>query len=152
MGIFDDFNKSRQEEKERNERIKKEQAEKAAKMKAKINDVLLNQRLGKPLYFFNGFDSKLWIYPDVVIIDRTEGKVLNAFNHTIKAIPMKQIRTLQFKNSGVTGGFIEFGVSGNDASRKENFDMDNENRFNYSPENLPNIIDAYFYLLAMIKQ
>ena len=149
MGMFDDFNKSRQMEKERNAKIKAEAAEKEAK--SNINGIILKTKLGQPLYFFKGFDSKLWIYPDVVIIDRTEGKILNAFNHTVKAIPIKNIKTLQFKNSGVAGGFIEFGVSGNDASRKETFDMDNENRFNYSFENLPEIIDVYFYLLARIK-
>lgn len=149
MGMFDDFNKSRQMEKERNAKLKAEEAEREAK--SNINSVTLKTKLGQPLYFFKGLDSKLWIYSDVVIIDRSEGKVLNAFNHTVKAIPIKNIKTLQFKNGSITGGFIEFGVSGNDASRKETFDFDNENRFNYSFENLPNIVDAYFYLLARIK-
>ena len=150
MGMFDDFTKSRQMEKEREAKRKAEAAEKEAK--SNINSVTLKGRLGEPLYFFKGFDSKLWIYSDVILIDRTEGKVLNAFNHTIKAIPMKQIKTLQFKNFGVTGGFIEFGVSGSDANTKETFDVDNENRFNYSYENLPDIIDVYFYLLDTIKK
>lgn len=151
MGIFDDFAKSKQMEKERNEQRKKAEAEAAANKKEKINHVLLNSTLGNPLYFLDGGDAKLWIYPDVVILDRTEGKVLNAFNHTIKAIPIKNIKTLQFKNAGATPGFIEFGVSGSDASRKETFDFDNENRFMYGYDKSAEAIDAYFYLLALIK-
>ena len=151
MGIFDDFAKSKQMEKERNEQRKKAEAEAAANKKEKINHVLLKTTLGDPLNLLIGNDAKLWIYPDMVIIDRTDGKVLNAFNHTIKAIPIKNIRTLQFKNAGATPGFIEFGVSGNDASRKETFDFDNENRFMYSYDKAAEAIDVYFHLLAQIK-
>ena len=151
MGIFDDFNKSRQMEKERNEQRKKAEADAAANKKEKINHVLLKTILGDPLNLLIGNDAKLWIYSDMVIIDRTDGKVLNAFNHTIKAIPIKNIRTMQFKNAGATPGFIEFGVSGNDANRKETFDFDNENRFMYSYDKAAEAIDVYFHLLAQIK-
>lgn len=157
MGLFDDIAKSKQEEKEREAKRKVEEQEKMAEEQEKIaddrsaiNKVLIERKFGLPKYYIDGISAFLWVYPDKIILDRAKGGILNLFNHTIKIIPMKNIKTLQFKNpGGPAPGYIEFGVNGSDAPIKEMIDNDNENRFMYY--NAQNAIDAYFYMIEKIS-
>lgn len=157
MGIFDDFAKSKQMEKEREakrkeeERLKKEkEAKRVADTKEDINTVLIERELGKPLYHIMGLDSELFVYPNMIIISRLNMKMVNAFNHTAKVIPFRNIKTIQFKNSGVMPGCIDFGVSGFDATTKDAVNFENENRFNLLRENVKQSIEAFFYIVKHI--
>ena len=159
MGIFDDFAKSKQAEKEREikrkeeERQKKlQEEEKIADAKEEINPVLIERELGKPLYRIMGLDSELFVYPSMIIISRLGMKAVNAFNHTAKVIPFRSIKTIQFKNSGVMPGYIDFGVSGFDASAKDTVNFENENRFNLLRENIKPSVEAFFYIVKQIGQ
>lgn len=124
---------------------------KQADEKSAVNGVALRRAFGEPVFFIDGRASNLWVYPDKVILDRSDGGLTNLFNHTIKIIPIKYIQTLQIKNTGLWVGVLEFGVSGYDAAKREAVDLDNENRFMFAAnENGQKAFDAYFYIADRI--
>lgn len=117
-----------------------------------INSVLIEREFGTPLIFVDGRSSNMFVYEDMVVMDRSKGGIFNSFNHTIKVIPMTSIKTLQFKNGGVFVGAIEVGVSGSDANEKKIVDTDNENLIMFgTKESTKNAIDAYFYISKRIS-
>lgn len=159
MGIFDDFAKSKQMEKEREAKRKEEEKkkkrqeeEKIADAKEDINAVLIERELGDPLYRIKGLDSELFVFSNMVIISRLDMKMVNAFNHTAKVIPFRSIKTIQFKNSGAMPGCIDFGVNGFDAAAKDVVNFENENRFNLLRDNVKQSIEAFFYIVKHLER
>ncbi len=149
--------KQRELEEKRKELEKKqkefEEEKEAAEKKEAVNGVALRAAFGEPVFYIDGRSSNLWVYPDKVIMDRAKGGLFNLFNHNVKIIPMKNILTVQFKNSGLFVGSIELGVAGSDANVKDVADTDNENFFMFgSTESGKLAFDAFFYIADKITK
>ena len=77
--------------------------------------------MNEPLYYFNGKNGQLEVYPDKVIIKRKGfmSKMTQGFFAGEKSIYIKQITGIKVKRGGLlTNGFIQFILAGNIEVRK----------------------------------
>lgn len=89
--------------------------------------------MGEHLYYLDGLGANLFVYDNCVVIDRTQGGLLNLGNRTYKIIPIKNILAVQVKSTGVTTGFLEFATYGHENTSMKGFDRTNdENNINFA--------------------
>lgn len=89
--------------------------------------------MGEHLYYLDGLGANLFVYDKCVVIDRTQGGLLNLGNRTYKIIPIKNILAVQVKSTGVTTGFLEFATYGHENTSMKGFDRTNdENNINFA--------------------
>lgn len=89
--------------------------------------------MGEHLYYLDGLGANLFVYDNCVVIDRTQGGLLNLGNRTYKIIPIKNILAVQVKSTGVTTGFLEFATYGHENTAMKGFDRTNdENNINFA--------------------
>lgn len=89
--------------------------------------------MGDHLYYLDGLGANLFVYEKCVVIDRTQGGLLNLGNRTYKIIPIKNILAIQVKSTGVTTGFLEFATYGHENTSMKGFDRTNdENNINFA--------------------
>lgn len=122
---------------------------KIADTKQYINNVLLIREFGEPEILANGQSANLWCYLDKVIIIKSENSIFSDPKLTIKIIPMKNIKTLQFKNTGSFECNIKIGVLETHFDKEKDLDIDNIITF-ASENNTKRAIDAYFYIAKKI--
>lgn len=90
-------------------------------------------RYADALYKFKGVDGQMYVYDNRVIITR-KGFGGN-LTHTLsgnKTIPFKSIESVQFKEPGITNGYIYFATIGGSAQLNVTSIINNENTIVFS--------------------
>lgn len=101
----------------------------------KIPPCPIEDMLGDPKFYLDGRGANLYVYDKCVVLDRTQGGILNIGNRTYKVIPMKYIIAVQVKSTGLTTGFLEFATYGHENTNMKGFDrLDDEDNINFGSE------------------
>jgi hypothetical protein len=101
--------------------------------KVKVPACPLENVLGEPAFYLDGIGANLYVYDKCIVIDRTQGGILNIGNRTYKVIPIKYIIAMQIKSTGLTSGFLEFSTYGHENTNMKGFDrISDEDNINFS--------------------
>lgn len=114
-----------------------------------INDIVLVRKFGEPEIFVKGKSSNLWRYSDKILIDKFDKGFFNT-SHIFGIVPMRSIKTLQFKNEKTLDiNIVEIGVF--DANLNKNDMLNEDGKIVFKSEGgISEAIDAYFYIAERI--